>query len=186
VAEKFNRQLKAERSQQAAGYFLDQLRRATEALYQNLPFLIDQSKDKAAKADQLIIWLMNRISLMEHFSFQPFTTESYLALTKSKINTHDRSYLKALNAIPNEQFYEQLLAWREQAATKEKIMPNMVMTEKTMASLAEKLPATLKALGSIKGVGAHKAMQYGPELITMIRAYQQELQGPASEQASLF
>jgi hypothetical protein len=186
VAEKFTRQLKAERSQQAAGYFLDKLRTATEALHQNLSYLIDQSKDKAAKADQLIIWLMNRISLMEHFSLQPFTTASYLALTKNKINTHDRSYLRGLNAIPNEQFYEQLLAWREQAATKEKVMPNMIMTEKTMASVAEKLPATLKALGGIKGVGSHKATQYGPELITMIRAYQQELQGPATEQACLF
>lgn len=186
VAQKFNRQLKAERSQQAAAYFLEKLQSSIELLYQNLPFLVDQSKELAAKADQLIIWLMNRIRLIEHFAVNPFTTSSYLDLVKNKISTHDRSYLKALNAIPNERFYEQLLAWRERVATTEKIMSNMVMTEKTMASVAEKLPATLKALGGIKGVGAQKAAQYGPELILMIRAYQLELQGLATDQASLF
>ena len=75
---------------------------------------------------------------------------------------------------------------REQIANKEMIMPNMVITEKTMASVAEKLPATLKALGGIKGVGAQKAAQYGPELIMMIRAYQLELNGKPTDQASLF
>ena len=65
-------------------------------------------------------------------------------------------------------------------------MPNMVLSEKTVAAIAEKLPSTLKALGAIKGVGAHKAMQYGAELIGLIRAYQQDASGSANEQVSLF
>ena len=186
VAEKFTRQLKAARSQQAAGYFLDKIRLTVEELHRQLPGIIGQSKDSAAKADQLIIWLMNRIHLMEYFALHPFTTAAYLELIKNKIGAHDRSYLKALNAKPNEKLYEQMMSWREQAALKQNVMPNMIFTEKTLASIAEKLPPTLKALGSIKGVGAHKATQYGPELITMIRTYQQELQGPSTEQASLF
>jgi len=186
VAEKFQRRLKPERSQQAAGYFLDKLRAATEALHLQLPGLINRSQDKAAKADQLIIWLMNRIRLLEYFATNPFNTNAYLALSKNKLNSHDRSYLKALNAVPNEKLYEQILAWREGKAAIEKIMPNMVLSEKTVAAIAEKLPETLKALGGVKGVGAQKADVYGTELIGLIRAYQQELQGPGPEQASLF
>ncbi|MCQ6956416.1 HRDC domain-containing protein [Mucilaginibacter aquariorum] len=186
VAAKFRKQLNPERSQQAATYFLEKLKTTTETLHLQLPLLINQSKDKAAKADQLIIWLMNRISLLEHFAVNPFTTTAYIALSKNKLNSYNRSYLKALNAIPNEKLYEQLLGWREETAAKEKVMPGMVLSERAAAIIAEKLPATLKALGAIKGVGQHKAGQYGAGLIGLIRAYQQDINGSGTEQASLF
>jgi hypothetical protein len=186
VAEKFARQLKTERSIQAAAYFLDKLKAATETLHLQLPILIDQSKDKAAKADQLIIWLMNKIRLMEHFAINPFTTEAYLALLNNKIKSHERSYLKALNAKPNELLFEQMMAWRDTTAEKETIMPNMVLSEKTLAAIAEKLPPTLKALSGIKGVGPQKTAKYGAELIVMIRNYEQMLSGEEQEQGSLF
>ncbi len=186
VAEKFIKQLNSARSRQAAGYFLEKLRISVESLHLQLPALINQSKDKAAKADQLIIWLMNRIRLMEHFAANPFTTAAYLSLSKTKLNTHDRSYLKALNALPNEKLYEQILAWRETKASAEKVMPSMVLSEKTAAAVAEKLPATLKNLSAIKGIGVHKATLYGPELIILIRAYQQELSGIGTKQVGLF
>lgn len=186
VAAKFRKQLKPERSQQAAAYFLEKLKITIETLHLQLPLLINQSKDKATKADQLIIWLMNRIRLLEHFAVNPFTTATYIALTKNKLNSYDRSYLKALNAVPNEKLYEQLLGWREETAAREKVMPGMVLSERAAVIIAEKLPATLKALGAIKGVGQHKAGQYGAELIGLIRAYQQNINGLGIEQASLF
>ena len=92
---------------QAASYFLEKLSEAVESLHGQIPGFIGQSKDQAKKADQLITWLMNRIQLMGHFTVHPFTTEAYLTQTKDKISIHDRSYLKALNAIPNEKLYEQ-------------------------------------------------------------------------------
>ncbi|WP_214071431.1 HRDC domain-containing protein [Mucilaginibacter sp. dw_454] len=186
IAEKFTRQLKPERSQQAAGYFLEKLRMAVEDLHTQLPAYINQSKENAAKADQMIIWMMNRIRLLEHFAINPFDTDAYLSLSKNKLNSHDRSYLKALNALANEALYERLLEWRETKAVDEKIMPNMVLSEKTAAAIAEKLPATLKALSTIKGVGTQKAAAYGADIIGLIRTYQQELQGPGTEQASMF
>jgi hypothetical protein len=186
VALKFTKQLKTERSPQAAAYFLEKLKAATESLHQQLPGMIGSSKELAKKADQLIIWLMNRIRLMEHFARVPFTSAAYLGMIKDKVKTYDQSYLKALNAPQNEKLYEQILKWREEAAGKENVMPSMVLSDKTAVAIAEKLPATLKALGAIKGFGAHKATQYGPELIGLIRSYQQELQGPGTEQVTLF
>jgi superfamily II DNA helicase RecQ len=62
----------------------------------------------------------------------------------------------------------------------------MVLSEKMLAAIAEKLPPTIKALSGIKGVGQQKALQYGAELIGLIRSYEQELQSPDTEQGSLF
>ncbi|HTD98331.1 MAG TPA: HRDC domain-containing protein [Mucilaginibacter sp.] len=186
VANKFAKQLKIERSGQAANYFLEKLRTAVENLHKQLPKLIGQSKEQAKKADQLIIWLMDRIQLIEHFAGNPFTTAAYLTLTKNKLSIYDHSYLKALNALPNEKLFKQLIAWRETAAAKENLMPGMVLSEKTAVSIAEKMPATLKALSALKGVGPQKAARHGVALIGLIRAYQQELQTPGTEQVSLF
>lgn len=186
VAEKFGRQLNPDRSQHAAAYFLEKLRATVESIHQQLPALIGQSKDKAAKADQLISWLMNRIAILTYFAANPFTTAACLSLKRDQRSTNERSYLKALTALPNEALYEQLLAWRENTAAAEKVMPGMVLSEKTMAAIAHKLPETLKALGMVKGVGPQKAAQYGAELIGLIRAYQQGSSASATEQVSLF
>ncbi|WP_295675436.1 HRDC domain-containing protein [uncultured Mucilaginibacter sp.] len=186
VAAKFIKQLKPERSQHAAVYFHEKLSTSVEKLHSQLPALIGESKDKAGKADQLISWLMNRMRLMEHCSLQPFTSDAYLAEVKNRPKVQERSYLKALNAVPNEKLYVSLLLWREKIATAEKVMPAMVISEKTAAAIAEKLPATLKTLGAIKGIGPHKAAQYGADLIGLIRSYQQEMNRSGTEQASLF
>ncbi|MDB4923522.1 HRDC domain-containing protein [Mucilaginibacter sp.] len=193
VAEKFTRKLPANdvgRIQKAAAYFQDKLKEAVEMLHNQLPGLIGKSNEKAAKADQLIQWMMTRLSLMGHFSKESFTASVYLKIKKNAqaITTADQShsYVKALNAKPNEKLFNQLLCWRDVAAEKNKIMPNMVLSEKTIAAIAEKLPPSIKALGAIKGVGPQKAAQYGPELITLVRSYQQELKGPETEQVSLF
>ncbi|WP_428329505.1 HRDC domain-containing protein [Mucilaginibacter sp.] len=193
VAEKSTRQLKINdpaRIQKASAYFLTVLSEAVASLYAQIPSLIGQSKEGAAKADQLLYWLIVRIGLMEHFANDPFGVDVYLnakknALAKANAD-QSRSYVKALNAKPNEKLYEQILEWRQQTAQNEKLMPNMVLSEKTAATIAEKLPATLKALSAIKGVGPQKTTQYGSELILLIRTYQQELQGPETEQGNLF
>jgi hypothetical protein len=193
VAEKFMRRpeaVDAERVQKAAAYFLDKLTLATEGLHRQMPGLIGQSEEKAAKADKLMQWLMARITLMQYFSTTVFTADNYLEQKKAAnagaVVDKSRSYVKALNAKPNEDFYVQLLAWREARAASDRIMPGMVLSEQAAAVIAEKLPATLKALSGIKGIGPQKANQYGPELITMIRNYQQELLGVDTEQGSLF
>ena len=89
--------------------------------------------------------------------------------------------MKALNAKPNEKLCQQILKWRELTSGKQKLMPNGILSERTAATIAEKLPATIKTLGAIKGVGLQKANQYGPELILMIRAYGNEQGGYGKE-----
>ncbi|MES2375084.1 MAG: HRDC domain-containing protein [Bacteroidota bacterium] len=172
------------RIKKAAVYFRDKLSAFTEELHRQLPSFIGQSKEMAAKADELINWLMARIKLLEHFTEAEFTTTAYLGLHNKKSTAS--TYLKILNALPNEELYQQILVWRETMASKEKVMPNMVLSAKTAAAIAEKLPATLKALSAIKGVGPQKATQFGNDIIELIRAYEQGLLGTGLEQVSLF
>jgi len=189
VAEKFVRKLSShdnERVKTAAAYFLCKLRETVESLHIQLPAFIGHSKERAAKADQLINRAMARVTLMEHFSESEFTTDTYLSLKKSLIANKSGVYLKALNAKPNEKLLNQLLTWRDTIAIKDSIMPNMVLSEKTLETVAEKLPPVLKALSAIKGVGPQKAAQYGAEIIELIRAYEYQLQGKDVQQASLF
>ncbi len=184
VAERTARQLKTnepERIQKAAAYFFNELKQAAESLHAQIPALIGTSKEGAAKADQLLNWIMARIQLMAYFSQHEFNAATYseakIALTKPA-----NTFAKALNAKPNEKLYQQILDWREQQAKKEKLMPNAVLSERTAATIAEKLPATIKALSALKGVGPQKANQHGSELIQMIRDYQM----PDQKQNSLF
>lgn len=186
VAEKFIRQLDPERTQKAAVYFHQKLKNVVELLHNELPGIIGQSKEKAAKSDQLINWVMARIAMLDYFSNTYFTPSAYLNLKKNNATTAISSYLKALNAKPNEKLYEHFLNWRDAIAQQEHVMPNMVLSEKTLATIAEKLPSTLKAISAVKGVGPQKATMYGVSLITLIRSYQAELQGPEIEQRSLF
>jgi len=101
VAERFVRQLRShdtERTQKAAVYFLTKMAEATESLHTQLPALINQSvaiKEKAAKADKLIQWLMARISLMAHFSKQEFDVTAYLEVKKNAManSTADQSHM---------------------------------------------------------------------------------------------
>ncbi|WP_461452060.1 HRDC domain-containing protein [Mucilaginibacter sp.] len=190
VAEKSRRQLKLneqERIKKAAIYFLNELKQASESLNAQLPQLLGTSKEGAAKADRLLQWLMTRMSMMEYFSTSDFDTDIYLNVKKEALATKPTySYVKALNAKPNNKLYEQILDWRDQKAQKEKLMPNGVFSERAAAIIAEKLPPTIKALSAIKGIGLQKASQYGQELILMIRAYDNNQSGSAKDQVSMF
>lgn len=169
-----------ERIQKAATYFQSKLSNMTEQLHRQLPDFIGESKETAAKADELINWLLARLQLLTYFVQREFTTDAYLDLQNKKSKPSD--YLRALTAPVNEALYQQILDWRVVAAGQRKIMPNMLLSEKTAAAIAEKLPATLKALSVIKGVGPQKAEQYGAALIHLIRNYL----APEKEQGSLF
>ncbi|MFD2147054.1 HRDC domain-containing protein [Mucilaginibacter antarcticus] len=185
IAERSARQIvnyDSDRIKKAALYFHGKLTAMIGHLHLQLPSHIGNSKDTAAKADELINWLLGRLQLLKHFTQGKFSTADYERLQSQKSNSS--GFLKELNALPNEALYEQILKWRDIRAGEDRIMPNMVLSEKTAAAIAEKLPATLKALGIIKGVGPQKAAQYGVDIIELIRAYQQDANG--ADQVSMF
>lgn len=187
VAEKLPRQLPGyadERIRKAASYFKEKLDTAGVALHASLTAFVGNSKEMAAKADELLRWTLNRSKLLEIFSDTIFSTDKYLQAIRKK-NLLENSLLKALNAKPNERLYEQLINWREATAQAEGILESMLFSEQTLAAIAAKLPSTLKNLSGIKGVGPEKTTRYGAAVLTLIRTYEQEQNG-AADQASLF
>jgi len=187
VAAKLEKQLRSytdERIQKGAGYFKEKLESVAGRLHSQLTAFVGTSKDLAGRADELLNWVMARLQLLEIFSAAPFTTDGYLHIQRSKKQSV-HSYLKALNAKPNEALFEQLMAWRDDTAKKESVLASMLFSEQTLAAVAAKLPASLKALGAIKGVGPEKTARYGAGILQLVRNYQNESSG-AVEQKSLF
>ena len=188
VAEKLPRQLPAmgnDRIQKAAAYFAEKLSRSVESLHQQLTGAVGTSKELASKADNLLKWIMARIKLLQIFAEQPFGSEHYIALQRQAAGPLSHSYLKALNAKPNEKLYELLLTWREDTAKKEQVLASMLFSDQTLAAIAAKLPETLKALSGVKGIGPEKTSRYGTDIMMLIRAYQQKSSGTA-DQVSMF
>ncbi len=182
--EKQLRNYSDDRIEKAAAYFKEKLEAMAGRLHLQLTAFVGTSKDLAGKADDLLNWVMARLQLLEIFSAAPFTTEAYLQIQRSKKQS-SYFYLKALNAKPNEALLEQLIAWRDAAAQKECVLASMLFSEQTLASIAAKLPASLKALSAVKGVGPEKTTHYGPDILQLVRNYQNESSG-AIEQKSLF
>lgn len=187
VAAKMEKQLPGysdDRIRKAAVYFHEKLATISVSLHQQLTLFIGTSKELAAKADELLDWMMNRLQQLEVFSTQSFTTEAYLHLLRNK-KANAQSFLKALNAKPNQELLDSLIAWRDQTAKEENVLASMLFTEQTLAAIAAKLPATLKTLSGVKGVGPEKTTRYGAVILQLIRNYEQEKSGVA-DQASLF
>jgi hypothetical protein len=189
LAEKLPAQLPKypdERIRKAAAYFHEKLETAATSLHKQLTQFIGASKELAGKADELLQWLITRIRILRTFEETPFTTERYyLAILRMPKSSLGHSYLKELNAKPNEKLYEQLLDWRDKTARAENILNSMLFTEQTLAAIAAKLPETLKALSGVRGVGPEKNSRYGVAILTLVRAYQQS-GSSATEQATMF
>ncbi|GAB3922226.1 HRDC domain-containing protein [Mucilaginibacter myungsuensis] len=168
-----------ERIQKAAVYFHQQLEATIIILHGRLGDHVGKSKEMAGRADELLRWLMQRIQVLETFTREPFSIDLYQDLMRKKIALPN-SFVKALNAKPNEELFDLMMNWRERTAQTEGILANMLFTEQTLAAIAAKLPATLKALSGIKGVGTEKVNRYGASILGMIRTYQ------GDDQASLF
>lgn len=188
VAEKLPRQLPTlgtDRIQKAAAYFAEKLNKYVDSLHQQLTGAVDTSKELAGKADNLLRWITARIKLLQVFAEQSFRSEQFIALQRQSSGPLSHSYLKALNAKPNEKLYETLLTWREDTAKNEQVLASMLFSDQTLAAIAAKLPETLKALSGVKGIGPEKTSRYGTAIMMLIRAYQQESSGTA-DQVSMF
>ncbi len=73
----------------------------------------------------------------------------------------------------NAPLLQQIKAWRNAQADEEDLPIYMVLPQKTMYDLVEKLPVTKRELKEISGFGKKKVQKYGDEIIDIIRQYLQ-------------
>jgi len=75
------------------------------------------------------------------------------------------------NAIPNPKLYALLKKWRNDKAEENNIDQYMVLQQKTLVELVTKLPVTSHELKLVKGFGKVKTIQFGEEVLAIIKTY---------------
>ncbi|RYY06955.1 MAG: helicase, partial [Sphingobacteriaceae bacterium] len=67
--------------------------------------------------------------------------------------------------------FNALRSWRNRLAEEKNVPAYVILHQKVLESLVEKLPSTLAELEMIKGIGKGKIDQYGEEILAYINAY---------------
>lgn len=66
---------------------------------------------------------------------------------------------------PERLLFDRLRAWRNSRAQTEGVPPYVLLTNRQLAEVARRQPATLSALREISGIGEAKASRFGNELL---------------------
>ncbi len=64
--------------------------------------------------------------------------------------------------------YERILAWRAEAAMREGLKSYMICANRDAMELARTAPATLAALGRVRGFGEKKVAKYGRQILEIL------------------
>ena len=87
----------------------------------------------------------------------------------SRQKTQD--YIQFSKSIPHPDLYHAIRKWRNSLAEEFSIPAYMILPQKSLIELVNKLPVTLPALKNVKGIGQAKIKQYGSEIIAMVKEF---------------
>ena len=73
--------------------------------------------------------------------------------------------------VENPELYAKLVEWRRQTAETKKLLSYHILSDLAIAHISDKLPRSLTQLAKIKNIGEGKAMQYGEEILKLIRKH---------------
>ncbi|MDD3860676.1 MAG: HRDC domain-containing protein [Bacteroidales bacterium] len=174
-----HRQLQ-DRIKKASQYFLDKLNALYLNKFADVYFDSDNKevkKDIAESIERFELILMQKINCLTK-SLDGFETISYhktLANTeidfKPKLNKKT-VYLKEGNVdIQHKNLYAELNAWRKSVSEESGMPIYMILPQKTVKQLVEKLPANIKQLSKIKGFGKVKINRFGEDILEIIDTY---------------
>jgi GTPase SAR1 family protein len=107
-----------------------------------------------------------------------FIFKDYLSIrAKAQIEEPSRKTRAAATHKSNEHRLTTLLkTWRNDKADDLNINPFMILSQKSILALTEKMPVTMKELKAIHGIGAQKQREFGTEILEIIINYRQENQ----------
>lgn len=93
------------------------------------------------------------------------------AVLKNEVQVFIKVFQKKEVAMPDDQLFEQLRAWRKVLSQRENVPPYVIFSDHTLRELAAMQPTTHDAMRAVKGIGEVKLARYGDEVLAMIRAY---------------
>jgi hypothetical protein len=169
-----------ERTKQASVYFSTNLKTYLSGWLEKINFDTDNKairKLLAESLEKLRKEVFIRLSCLE-FCQRGFETISYLK-KRSDAEVDFRQPGKQKSPAPqtysknitHPDLYNTLRQWRDNLANEHKIPAYMVLSQKSMLELMNKLPTSLPGLKTIKGIGPAKISQFGDEMLSMIKSF---------------
>lgn len=167
-----------ERIQKAGEYFSSRLDQAMHGIVTNFSPETDNKAVKKSINDALErLMITNAIkkACLEAVK-KGFIVNKYLDarakafIDSSSKNRHAKVEFKQANSL-NPLLVSQLKKWRDEKAAQMNLPQYMILSHKTIITLADSLPSSIKALKKVKGIGKKKSDKYGEELLVIIREY---------------
>jgi hypothetical protein len=175
-----------ERVKKASEYFTEKIDleviRKIETIHfetdnKNVKQLINDALEKlysyAAFKNSCLKSVNNGFNVKTYLDAQAKASIEDIKLNIKKEKTKEKTTIS--DNISHPELYNRLKAWRDVVSAEENKPVFMVIQLKTIKELSEKLPVTLPALKSIKGLGKTKIRLYGAELLEIILDYCDEI-----------
>lgn len=194
VAEKFKRQLQKmviddalspdhpavrERLSKASTYFQEKFDAIFAPFLENVAVETD-SKEIRKKINDVIGYLKEEAvvkragvqSCMDGFSPENYLRSiSVATLNIGKAGPKPKPVMYSEADVGHPELFETLRQWRRQKASEEGVPHFQVLHQKTLVQIAVRLPDSIGALKTIKGIGKRLAEKYGEDLVRMVADY---------------
>lgn len=177
-----------ERVSSGCTYFAEQLAPLCELL-KDTPGTCDNkevSRRLSTRLDEFSDLLNLHIALLRHFATIPFTVTDYMN-TRARLLAASAGSLKSKKKSPakkagpkaspvpkdveNPQVYAALTDWRTTKCTEADVPAFVVMGNRTLVEIANRLPKTREELSAVPGIGRMKLEAYGDELLKLLRPF---------------
>jgi hypothetical protein len=167
------------RLMKAGGYFLPKLfafNHGVEQLHAQLSSA-DLPEDYYFIVNQVFVHLKAKLA---GFTQLPLTKSSAELLQAIKnaivdyrvINKNlDSKTASKEKQIENIKLYNQLIIWRENISVERQVPDYIILSEKAIQDITEKLPRSLNQLSRIKNLGEVKAVEFGEQILKTVNNY---------------
>ncbi len=168
----------ANRLSKASGYFLPKLIALHESImelhllcagspfepdyFPTINFLLEQIETKIA-----IFKLLPSLKTTSQIN----AAIKNVATSYKQIDSWKVKVVKEEIIIANPALHAKLMEWRQQTAELKKSLSYHILSDLALADISSKLPRSLTQLAKIKNIGDGKAMQYGDEILKLIRMH---------------
>lgn len=162
----------------AANHFVPKFQSFLQAV-KNMP-LISEHKEIASEVSEILNQLYVSIYISGYFlsyGKNAFSLTSFLqhklALTEPRINisAYAGGKKQTFKDIPNPDLFQQLKTWRDDICDRKNLPIYMVANQNSLIEMATFLPMTSNDLMKISGFGNAKVMQYGSDILSLIKDY---------------
>jgi hypothetical protein len=160
----------------AANYFLEQLTKYGEKLSSMIATLPEIPGDAARLSDLLTETFY--LFAVKQGIFKAISRDIPVSEIK-KITGNNRYKWTTKSALKDKieaplthpGLYDDLVLWRRDHSARKAIPPHIIMTDKTLRKVAEKLPRTLDQLSAIPGIGPAKAKEIGQMIVDVVNSH---------------